>query len=202
MPANKRNARPTAPAEGERAAIGGYAAQYRDSAYLILHALQEQTIECVRLADPAAGRVDDFQLERSGQLDAYQFKWSRYRGKFSLSDLQTKDGTNPPLIQQLSDGWKRLRSRFPTYKTFDISHHSTKREMCRWVYSFIYLVLSYFLRLFYLIHLWQWIAWADRRFLVCNQEKWMDRTHAPPSFFVATCRALHHNILRSCVRKN
>ena len=101
------------PAEGERIAIGGYGEQYRASAYLILHALQKQTLERIRLADPAAGRVDDFQLERAGQIDAYQFKWSRYRGKFSLADLQATGESGPPLIQQLADGSARLRSLCP-----------------------------------------------------------------------------------------
>lgn len=50
----------TPPAEGERRAVIGLFAQYRISASLILLSLRDQTLEWIRVADPKAGRVDDF----------------------------------------------------------------------------------------------------------------------------------------------
>ena len=55
MTGKKKRAKPMAPAEGERVAIGGYAEQYRASAFLILHSLQEQTLERIRLSRPCGG---------------------------------------------------------------------------------------------------------------------------------------------------
>ena len=55
-------ARSRKPAEGERAAIGGYYPQYLMSSNLVLRRLDEGRLEWVRLANPEAGRLDDFQI--------------------------------------------------------------------------------------------------------------------------------------------
>jgi hypothetical protein len=107
-------ARAPRPAEGERAAIGGYYPQYLVSADLILRRLDEGRLEWVRLADPEAGRLDDFQIGTPNRVDAYQFKWSTHAGTFTYSDLvreaREEGVVRPSLIAQLSDGWKRLRA--------------------------------------------------------------------------------------------
>ena len=106
--------RRTAPAEGERAAIGGYHPQYRLSADTILQSLRHETLEWIRLADPTAGRVDDFQIGTPGRVDGYQVKWSRDGGNFTFRDLTAPDGDTPCLIAQLADGWKTLRQSHAT----------------------------------------------------------------------------------------
>ena len=63
---------PLPPAMGERRAIGGYHPQYRVAAGLILRGLRDGTLEWIRVADPEAGRVDDFQIATANSLDAYQ----------------------------------------------------------------------------------------------------------------------------------
>lgn len=107
------------PAEGERAAIGGYYPQYLLSSDLVLRRLDEGRLEWVRLADPEAGRVDDFQIGTPDRVDAYQFKWSGQPTTFNFSDLtqetkkQGSDSIQPCLIAQLADGWQRLRKIHP-----------------------------------------------------------------------------------------
>lgn len=105
----KKKQRQTAPAEGERAAIGGYHPQYRLSADTILQSLRYETMEWIRLADPTAGRVDDFQIGTPGRVDGYQVKWSRDGGSFTFRDLTTPEANKPCLIAQLADGWATLR---------------------------------------------------------------------------------------------
>jgi hypothetical protein len=76
-----------APASGERQAIGGYYPQYRIAAFLTLRALREENLEWIRVADPEAGRVDDFQIGRRGRVDAFQMKWKRYGGPVTFREL-------------------------------------------------------------------------------------------------------------------
>lgn len=104
-----------APSSGERAALAGFTPQYRLAARLTLRALADQCLEWVKVADPEAGRLDDFQIATPRRLDAYQFKWATYPTTVTYNDLtkETKvplpGGTNTPgLLAQLADGWKRL----------------------------------------------------------------------------------------------
>lgn len=106
----KKTSKPKAPAQGERAATGGYFAQYRLCAQGILSSLRNETLEWIRLADLTAGRVDDFQIGSSARVDAHQVKWSSNPGGFTFRDLTALDGGNPCLINQLADGWSRLKS--------------------------------------------------------------------------------------------
>ena len=102
-----------APAEGERRAISGYYPQYRYSASLILCGLREDRLEWVRLADPKAERVDDFQLGSQGRVDAYQVKWSQFGGLFTFNDLTAGRDEDSKLIAQLAQGWSALRKQHP-----------------------------------------------------------------------------------------
>lgn len=101
------------PAEGERAAICGYDAQYRISASLILRRLQERNLEWIRIADPKGGRLDDFQIGSNYRVDAYQMKWSEHPDNFTLNDLTAGSEEKPSLILQLAGGWKELSKKYP-----------------------------------------------------------------------------------------
>ncbi len=103
----------TIPAEGERAAICGYNAQYRISASLILRGLQERSLEWIRIADLKGGRLDDFQSGSDHRVDAYQMKWSEYSGNFTFNDLIVESKEKPSLILQLAEGWKELSAKYP-----------------------------------------------------------------------------------------
>ena len=105
----------TNPAEGERNAIGGYIPQYRISASLVLQRLREKNLKWIKIADPAAGRVDDFQICGHSQVDAYQVKWSKYPDNFTLNNLVKGSSKEPSLILQLADGWLKLREKYPDY---------------------------------------------------------------------------------------
>ena len=101
------------PALGERRAASGLAAQYKVAAVLTYQALIAKRLEAVRVADPEAGRVDDFQVLTPGRLDGYQIKWSRFPVPFTLNGLTSATGDERSLIAQIADGWKRLRKRNP-----------------------------------------------------------------------------------------
>ena len=100
------------PAEGERAAARGYVNQYLVAAEIILDALVEGSLEWIRVADPEAGRLDDIQIARPHRFDAYQVKWSEYSKNITFNNLFSEDSGSPPLIAQLSDGWKRLSEKY------------------------------------------------------------------------------------------
>jgi hypothetical protein len=122
-----RESRTSPPGEGERRAIGGYYPQYRVAAALILRGLRDGTLEAIRLADPKAGRVDDFQIIGRGKCDAFQIKWSRYgEPPLTFRELTTPDGSSPPLIAQLGDGWQRLRAANPEIRV--VIHLTTNRR--------------------------------------------------------------------------
>lgn len=97
------------PAWGERNAVTGYYPQYRLSAAILIDRLGEDNLSWIALADPTAGRVDDFQIASDQRVDAYQFKWSRYGGNFTFNELIKPSDSSPSLIAQLADGWKRLQ---------------------------------------------------------------------------------------------
>lgn len=101
---------------GERNAVTGYYPQYRLSAALVIRALREGTLRWIGVADPKAGRVDDFQIATEHRVDAFQFKWSRFGGAITLNDLLRRSDGNPCLIAQLADGWKRLQATHPALR--------------------------------------------------------------------------------------
>ncbi len=77
----------TNPADGERRAVRGLRAQYRVAAELIYNALLDENLEWIRVADPEAGRVDDFQIAIPGKLDAYQIKWGEFTKALTFKSL-------------------------------------------------------------------------------------------------------------------
>ena len=95
---------------GERRAIGGYHSQYRVAAGLIIRALRNGALEWIQVADPEAGRVDDLQIGAGDVINAYQIKWSRFPQTFTFNDLIRTSAQQPSLINQLADGWRRLRA--------------------------------------------------------------------------------------------
>lgn len=114
------------PSDGERAAISGYNAQYRLSAKLILQALRSNTLEWIRLADPVAGHLDDFQIGTPNRLDAYQIKWTQGGGSFTFRDFTAPNQQDPSILSQLVDGWNRLRHQHPTRRV--VVHFATNRS--------------------------------------------------------------------------
>ena len=99
------------PAEGERRSARGYNPQYRIAAELVYLALEAGNLDWVRVADPDAGRVDDIQIGTRGRVDAYQVKWREYPSSRSFNDIIKKRENKPCIIEQLADGWRRLRSK-------------------------------------------------------------------------------------------
>jgi hypothetical protein len=83
----------TAPGEGERRAVGGYGNQYRVAGLLIVDGIDD--LEWIRIADPAAGRVDDIQVATPGRLDAHQVKWGRTSGPVTWRSLLRASGKTP-----------------------------------------------------------------------------------------------------------
>src|SRR5260221_33809 len=88
--------------------MGGFHPQYLGAASLILTHLRDGRLQKIRLADPDARRVDDFQVESLARIDAYQMKWEGYPGAFSFRDLLA-------LFPDLAEGWKALRARYPSH---------------------------------------------------------------------------------------
>lgn len=107
----------TRPADGERRAVRGFSNQYLVAAELIYESLRHNALEWIRVADPEAGRVDDIQIATPARLDAYQIKWSRFEERISFNDLVSSTGSGPDAspspMQQLADGWRRLRTMHP-----------------------------------------------------------------------------------------
>jgi hypothetical protein len=96
------------PADGERAAVVGFAGQYGLAARVVRAKLT--TLEWIRVADPAAGVADDFQFKSGPTRHALQVKWSQYPGSFTWSALVNGTGDDPALITKLAHAWQRLRS--------------------------------------------------------------------------------------------
>ena len=104
---------PYPPSRGERNAIIGFKPQYEIAAIKILRAIREGILEAIRIADPGAGRVDDFQIITPNRIDAFQVKWSEHPSLVTYKDLTSpKTDEKPCLIAQLADGWKRLKESY------------------------------------------------------------------------------------------
>ena len=107
---NKKQKKTISPAQGEKRAISGYNFQYESTAYLILKYLKKKQLKWITLIDPKAGRVDDLQLNISGTIYAYQMKWGS-RSYLSFKEITSSVNDKPSIINQLADGWKRLREQ-------------------------------------------------------------------------------------------
>src|SRR5258706_7399153 len=93
--------------------MSGYVPQYLAAASLVMQHLRQDDLEWIRVADPQAGRVDDFQIATAHRLDAYQMKWAMYPALLSFNDLISATD-RPPLIHQLAEGWQLLKATHPT----------------------------------------------------------------------------------------
>lgn len=114
---------PSKPADGERRAMIGYVPQYRVAAKLIYEALVEGTFQWARITDPEAGRVDDIQIAKPGQLDAFQVKWSETVQNISFSSFvpeekSKKSKAKPGLVRQLAEGWQQLVPIYPDRQVY------------------------------------------------------------------------------------
>ncbi len=94
--------------DGERAAISGYRPQYEVAASIILHHLRKGTLEWIKLADPDAGAIDDFQIATLGRLDAFQVKWSQYSSNITYNFFVSASKDKKAPLQQLAEGWQKL----------------------------------------------------------------------------------------------
>ena len=105
-----------APAEGERRAMRGYYPQYHLATSLIIKGLLDKSLVKVVLVNPDAGRVDDILIYSTHRLDAYQVKWSIADKYWNYNtDFIKEESDTPSILNQLVDGWKRLRR--PNMKT-------------------------------------------------------------------------------------
>lgn len=101
MPKNK-----IAPGDGERRAQVGYVGQYRVQACLLIRALREGNLEWIKVADPEAKKLDDFQLGSPGRVDAYQIKSSAHPEAMTFHQLTNG---NPSLLSELAAGRKAIK---------------------------------------------------------------------------------------------
>lgn len=90
-------------ADGERAAVVGFAGQYELAARIVRARLP--TLEWIRIADPAAGIADDFQFKAGATRHALQVKWSQYPDSFAWSTLANASGDGPALLAELAEAW-------------------------------------------------------------------------------------------------
>lgn len=103
-----------APAMGERRARWGYGYQDRVATDRILDILRNElrlsasSFRGVRLADIAAGRVDDFVLIWETEVQGNSIKWSANASEVNWGELIGANG----LLKELSDGYRRLTKRW------------------------------------------------------------------------------------------
>src|SRR5262245_43501306 len=108
---------PEPPAMGERRARWGYGYQDKVATDRILRILKDNlrggsaVFEGVRLADLQAGRVDDFVLVWSRQVEGNSIKWSGDASPKNGGDLIGAKG----LVKELAQGFLELRQRWPDH---------------------------------------------------------------------------------------
>jgi hypothetical protein len=131
------NRREVPPSQGEKRAVVGYSGQYVVLANITIQHLTGHRLEAIRLVDPEAGWLDDFQALTSGRLDAYQVKWSQYPRTMAWGALLNPGDAAPPLLRQIADGWARLRGQNPGLRvvahllTNDIPSAASQRRPIR-----------------------------------------------------------------------
>ena len=112
---------------GERRARWGYGYQDKVATDRILNLLRKDLaegtteFEGIRLADLDAGQVDDFVLVWSTAVEGNSIKWSRDAAPLTWGDLIGSAG----LLRELSDGYQRLRSRWPD-KAVSVRLHTNR----------------------------------------------------------------------------
>lgn len=103
---------------GERRARWGYGYQDKVATDRILRILKDDLrggttdFECVRLADLQAGRVDDFVLVWTKQVEGSSIKWSGDASPMNWGELIGAEG----LLKELADGFFKLRRRWTDRK--------------------------------------------------------------------------------------
>ncbi len=112
---------------GERRARWGYGYQDKVATERILSFLRRDlrdgttVFEGVRLADPEAGRVDDFVLVWKESVEGNSIKWSEGATGFTWGELIGASG----LLRDLATGRNRLRSRW-TGRTITVRLHTNR----------------------------------------------------------------------------
>ncbi len=105
---------------GERWARWGFGYQDKVCTERILTFLRDDfrngtsLFQGVRLADPKAGRVDDFVLIWKQRIEANAIKWSERPSAINWGDLVGASG----LLRDLAKGWKVLRQQWPDRQIF------------------------------------------------------------------------------------
>ena len=105
--------------KGERAAMGGYLAQYDTFAIGIYDAMEAGTLEEIRVADMEenVGKLDDVVYATTDKVFAYQIKWSTDDDK-TIAYPAFKE-----LIKQAVEGWRKLKQLYPDKThSFPVSH--------------------------------------------------------------------------------
>ena len=116
------------PASGEQRAVSGFEFQYEVSAYLILKSLKKGELKWIKFLDPQAGRTDDFQINASGTINAYQIKKSGSENYISFRQI-VSSSQNHSIINQLANGWKRLkRSHKENIKVWFLTNMSPSKN--------------------------------------------------------------------------
>lgn len=115
--------------KGERAAMGGYLAQYDTFAIGIYDAMEAGTLEEIRVADMEenVGKLDDVVYATTDKVFAYQIKWSTDDDK-TIAYPAFKE-----LIKQAVEGWRKLKQLYPD-KTI-IPHLLTNRTLTEGDYT-------------------------------------------------------------------
>jgi hypothetical protein len=94
----------TAPAMGERRAMGGMLPQYEAFARFAYQALLRNELVWIKIADPEAGKVDDIQYSTTTEVRAYQVKWSNKSVPTPFAFSEFKD-----LLPGFAAAWKAIR---------------------------------------------------------------------------------------------
>ena len=103
-----------APAEGEWYARWGYGYQDKAATEMIFRAVKDEMrsdgprLECVRLADKRAGRVDDCVLVWETHIQANSIKWRKDGTPMAWAELVGADG----LLKKLADGYQALKQKW------------------------------------------------------------------------------------------
>lgn len=94
--------------KGERAAMGGYLAQYDAFAIGVYDAMLAGELEEIRVADMEGnvGKLDDVVYVTKENVYAYQIKWSTAGDTMSYPDFKR-------LIKEEVDSWRNLKKLYP-----------------------------------------------------------------------------------------
>lgn len=95
-------------ARGERAAMGGYKAQYIEFAQKVYDCMLNESLVEIRVADSEenVGKLDDICYVTKAEVHAYQIKWTINNSTFGYSDFEG-------LLPKVADGWLKLRKLYP-----------------------------------------------------------------------------------------